>query len=253
MTLMMSIPNLDESLPFSRLDLWNRMIVSREGSNTLTISPGAAEEFIRARARVDTPPLTPEIRLWLGGPVTELWEATEAVFGLHHSPPPYWAYAWPGGQALARHVLDHPEIVRGRRVLDFASGCGVSAVAAALAGAESVIAVEIDPLAIAATRLAGELNDVTIDVRLADVVGDEMPEIDVVLAGDICYERPMTERVMAWLRRLAARGCPVLLGDPGRAYLPREGLEKLAVHTVPTTLDLEDRTERVTSVWRLPG
>jgi len=229
------------------------MAAAGKGSNGLPISPDDAEAFIRARAHVDTPPLTPEIRLRLGGPVTELWEATEAVFGLHNSPPPYWAFAWPGGQALARHVLDHPEIVRGRRVLDFACGCGVSAVAAALAGAESVVAVEIDPLAIAATRLAAELNNVTIDARLADVVGEAMAEIDVVLAGDICYERPMTERVLAWLRRLAARGCPVLLGDPGRAYLPREGLEKLAVHTVPTTLDLEDRTERITSVWRLPG
>lgn len=229
------------------------MIDRRKGSNGLSITLDAARGFIRERTRVDVPPLTPEIRLWLGGPVTELWEATETVFGLVNSPPPYWAYAWPGGQALARHALDHPEIVRGRRVLDFACGCGVSAIAAALAGAESVSAVEIDPLAIAATDLAAELNGVTIDTRLADVVDDEMPEIEVVLAGDICYERPMTERVLAWLRRLAARGCPVLLGDPGRAYLPREGLEKLAVHTVPTTLDLEDRTERITSVWRMPG
>lgn len=219
----------------------------------MTISVEAAAAFVRAQTHVETPALTPEIRVLSGGEVTPLWEAVEAVFGLSGSPPPFWAYAWPGGQALARHVLDHPEIVRGRRVLDFACGCGVSAVAAALAGASAVTAVEIDPLAIAATRLVAELNGVVIDARLADVVGEEAPEIDVVLAGDICYERPMTERVLAWLRGLAARGCPVLLGDPGRAYLPREGLERLAVHTVPTSYDLENRTERVTSVWRLPG
>jgi predicted nicotinamide N-methyase len=210
--------------------------------------------FIRARTALVAPPLVPEIRLHLATEVTPLWLATEDELQAMNLPPPYWAFAWPGGQAVARHLLDHPGLVRGRRVLDFAAGSGLGAVASALAGAAEVLAAEIDPMAISAIRLNAEANGVAVGIAEGDVVGDPLPGIDVVLAGDVCYERPMAERVIAWLRPLAAAGKTVLMGDPGRAYLPKSGLEFVARHEVPTPLDLEDREMRVTDVFRLlPG
>lgn len=208
-------------------------------------------DFVRAHTRPSHPPLVPEFDLLLADEVTPLWLATEEELGQTNLPPPYWGFAWPGGQAVARYLLDRPELVAGKTVLDFAAGCGVIAVATARCGAR-VRAVEIDAFATASIALNAERAGVAVDVLCEDLVGRDMPDIDVVVAGDVCYERPMTERVLAWMRTLAGRGCLVLLGDPGRAYLPREGLEKLATYTVPTSLDLEDRTERITSVWRLP-
>lgn len=209
--------------------------------------------FIRANTTLLSPPLVPEVKLHLAGDVTPLWEATEAEIGCVNPPPPYWGYAWPGGQAVARFVLDRPELVAGKRVLDFAAGSGVVGIAAALRGG-AVRAAEIDRLAVAAITLNAALNSVELDVADDDVVGRDLPEVEVVLAGDVCYERPMAERVLSWLRLLVARGCVVLLGDPGRAYLPGRGVEALATYTVPTSLDLEDREERITTVYRLlPG
>jgi predicted nicotinamide N-methyase len=207
--------------------------------------------FIRANTAVTAPPLLPEIRLHLATEVTPLWQATEAVLAESNLPPPYWAFAWVGGQAVARHLLDHPQWVAGRRVLDFASGSGVVAIAAALGGAASVTAVEIDAFAAAAIALNAELNGAAIHVLAEDLVGRPLPDIDLVLAGDVCYERPMAERVTGWLRSLAHDGMPVILGDPGRAYLPEQGLEALAHHAVPTTRDIEDRAIRNTTVWRM--
>jgi predicted nicotinamide N-methyase len=206
--------------------------------------------FVVAQTVVASPPLVPEIQLHLATLVTPLWEATEADLARTGLPPPYWAFAWPGGQALARYILDHPEVVRGRRVLDFAAGCGIGAIAAARAGAAHVVAAEIDAYACAALRLNAALNGTVIDTVERDLTA-ETGVWDVVLGGDVCYERPMAERAIPWLRSLAGAGALVLLGDPGRAYLPASGLEDLKHYTVPTTLDLEDRTTRETRVLRL--
>ena len=209
--------------------------------------PGA---FILAQTAIAAPPLTPEIKLHLATEITPIWEATETTLAEMNLPPPYWAFAWAGGQALTRFLLDHPDWVKGKAVLDFAAGSGLSAIGAAKAGAAKVQAAEIDDFAIAAIRLNAGINDVAIELVREDLVGVE-PRWDVVLAGDVCYERPMAERVIAWFRALAGRGVAVLMGDPGRAYLPQSGLLELARHQVPTSLELEDRTMRETIVWRL--
>ena len=205
---------------------------------------------MRANTIVTAPSLVPEIRLHLASEITPIWQATETTLLREGLPPPYWAFAWPGGQALARTILDDPEIVAGKRVLDFAAGSGLVAIAAAKAGARSVIAAEIDKFAASAIALNATLNGVGVPVTLEDVVGTEGPW-DLVLAGDVCYERPMAERVTAWLRALVGPGTEVLMGDPGRSYLPQSGLQLVTRHRVPTSLELEDRTERETVIWRL--
>jgi predicted nicotinamide N-methyase len=209
--------------------------------------------FIREQAALTAPPLVPEIRLYLASAVTPLWRATEATLAAREVPPPYWAFAWPGGQALARYVLDNPAMVRGRRVLDFAAGSALVGVAAARAGAAATTAADIDRIAAAAIALNAAVNGVIIDILHDDPI-DRPSAWDVVLAGDVCYEQPMAGRATAWLRGLAAGGTEVLLGDPGRSYRPTDGLVELARYRVPTSLDLETRTECETVVWRLlPG
>ena len=205
--------------------------------------------FVRAETILAAPPLVPEIRLHLASEVVPLWQATEESLTRQGLPPPYWAFAWPGGQAIARYVLDNPALVRGARVLDFAAGSGLAAIAAAKAGATSVAAAEIDPFALAAIALNAALNGVTLETLDEDLIG-RPSAWDVVLAGDVCYERPMAERVAHWFAALAAAGTEVLMADPGRTYLPRRGLVELARYEVPTSLDLEDRSQRETIVWR---
>jgi len=212
--------------------------------------PSDPAAFVRANTVVAAPPLVPEIRLHLASEITPLWHATEASLARDQLPPPYWAFAWAGGQALARHLLDHPALVRGQSVLDFGAGSGLVAIAAAMAGAR-VSAAEIDPFAAAAIALNAEVNGVEVAIERADVIGREPAPWQVVLAGDMCYERPLAERLTRWLRALASESVLVLLGDPGRAYLPSEGLEELARYEVPTPLELEDRTTREGVVWRL--
>lgn len=211
------------------------------------------EDFIRANTRLEAPPLVPEIQLHLASEVVPLWEATEAELAAKDLPPPFWAFAWAGGQALARYLLDHPETVRGKRVLDFAAGSGLQGIAAKLAGAAEVEAVEIDAYAATACRMNAAANRVEIAVREEDIVGSANPGWDVVLAGDVCYERPAAERITAWLRRLAApsegEACLVLLGDPGRTYLPRQGLERVIAYGVKTSRELEDSDLRNAVVW----
>jgi predicted nicotinamide N-methyase len=209
-----------------------------------------AEEFVRAHTAVGHAPLVPEIALHLASEITPIWQATEAWLAERNIEPPFWAFAWPGGQATARLLLDEPARVAGRRVLDFAAGCGIAAIAAARAGAALVEAAEIDPLALAAVRLNAALNGVQVATPEGDIVGAPC-RWDVILAGDVCYEAPMTAHILPWLRAMAAAGAEVLLADPGRAYLPREGLEPLARHAVPTTLELEDRTLREVVLYRL--
>lgn len=209
-----------------------------------------AEAFVRAHTTVAHAPLVPEVALHLATEITPIWQATEAWLRERNIEPPFWAFAWPGGQALARAVLDDPRRVAGKRVLDFAAGCGIAAIAAARAGAALVEAAEIDPLAAAAIRLNAGLNGVAVAAVDQDVVG-AAPRWDTVLAGDVCYEAPMTAHILPWLRDLAAAGVEVLLADPGRAYLPASGLAPVATYRVPTTRELEDREERVVTIHRL--
>ena len=206
--------------------------------------------FIRSETRLRPVPHAPEISLHVADEATELWQRTEEELGEIGLPPPFWAFAWAGGQALARYILDHPETVRGRRVLDFASGSGLVAVSAVMAGATEVTACDIDPFAIAAIGLNAEANGFSAIVPLqADIVGQD-GGWDTVLAGDICYERDLAQRVTDWLFALSRRGATVLIGDPGRSYLPKDRLENLAVYEVPVTRTLEDSDIKKSSVWR---
>jgi predicted nicotinamide N-methyase len=195
--------------------------------------------FIRANTRLLAPPLTPEMRLHLADEAVELWTKTEAELRASGLPPPFWAFAWPGGQALARWIGDHPERVAGRRVLDFASGSGIVAIAAALAGAASVEASEIDPFGQTAIALNAGENHVVVDVLCEDVIGADRGW-NVVLAGDVAYEHDMAAAVFAWLEGLARRGALVLVGDPRRSYLALDRLNCVAEYSVPTTRALED-------------
>ena len=195
-------------------------------------------------------PLVPEIALRLATEVTPLWQATEAILEKSGLPPPFWAFAWPGGQALARLLLDQPERVRGKIVLDFAAGGGIGGIAAAKSGAAKVAVNEIDAFALAAIRLNAEANDVSLDVVDRDLLAAPAAGYDLILCGDVCYERPMAERVLAWLQASVAAGAEALVADPGRAYLPKTGLEEIASYDVPTPLDLENRTMMMTRVYR---
>ena len=210
--------------------------------------------FVRCNTAITAPQLVPEIRLYLATEITPIWQATEETLARRALPPPFWAFAWAGGQALARFLLDHPERAAGRSVLDFGAGSGLVAIAAAKAGAASVLACEIDHFAAAAIAANTALNDVAIAVTTSDVLDMVDPRWEVVTAGDVCYERPMADRVTAWLRVLAGHGSLVLLGDPGRAYLPSKGLVERAHYIVPTSREIEDRDTRDGIVWEvLPG
>lgn len=206
--------------------------------------------FIEAHTRLLPVPHAPEISLHVAEEATELWQKTEDELATIGLPPPFWAFAWAGGQALARYLLDNPETVRGRRVLDFASGSGLVAIAAARAGAREVVAADIDAFAVAAIGLNARANGVDVQPRSDDVIGlDEGWE--TVLAGDICYERELAGRVIDWLEALSRRGARVLIGDPGRSYLPKQRLVECATYQVPVTRALEDAEIKKSSVWRL--
>ena len=206
--------------------------------------------FVLANTALMAPPLVPEIRLHLATEVVPLWRKTEDELEAEGVPPPYWAFAWAGGQALSRHVLDHPETVAGQSVLDFGAGSGLVAIAAARAGAASVTATDIDAFACAVIAANAEANQVSVTIVQDDIIGVG-GDWNTVLIGDMCYERPLAERLLAWLHRLRHSGATVLLGDPGRSYFPKSGIEKLATYRVQTTRDLEDREIRETSVYRL--
>ncbi|MDM7944969.1 MAG: 50S ribosomal protein L11 methyltransferase [Oceanibaculum nanhaiense] len=212
------------------------------------------EDFIIRNTRLGAAPLVPELALYLADAVMPLWEMTEADLERQGVPPPYWAFAWPGGQAVARLILDRPELVKARRVLDLGAGGGIAAIAAMRAGALRATANDIDALALAAIALNAAANGVTIDALGRDLLDDVARDWDIILAGDLCYEKPMAGRVMGWLRTAASTGTTVLLGDPGRAYAPADGLYKLGDFAVPVSRDLEDRDIRHTAVWQvLPG
>ncbi|PVM85254.1 class I SAM-dependent methyltransferase [Caulobacter endophyticus] len=208
--------------------------------------------FIADNTRLLPTPHAPELVLHLADEITPLWKLTEEALEEIGLPPPFWAFAWAGGQALARYVLDHPQIVRGKTVIDFATGSGIVAVAAMKAGAKSVLAADIDVFCEAAVAMNANANGVEIAFTDANLLDAPPPAADVLLAGDICYEGPMAAAVMAWLAQGRAAGATVLVGDPGRTYFPKDGLERLAEYQVPTTRELEDLAIKRTSVWTLP-
>jgi len=193
----------------------------------------------------------PEIELHLASEVVPLWQASEEEMVESGLPPPYWAFAWAGGQALARYVLDQPSVCAGKRVLDFACGSGIQGIAAALAGARSVAAADIDPFARATVHLNAQLNGVEVSIIEEDILGFPRGEWDLVLAGDVCYEAPAAAEIEAWLRHLAGEGATVLIGDPGRTYLPKKGLERIISYGVKTSRELEDTDLRNAVVWRV--
>ena len=215
--------------------------------------PTDPEGFIRANTALETPAMVPEFQLWLATEYVPIWQATESWLEAQNVDPPYWAFCWPGGQAVARYLLDNPGAVAGKRVIDFAAGSGVSSMAAAKAGAASVLANDIDALSLVAARLNAEANGLSLSVSVEDWLAgpDGAPEADVVIAGDVCYEREMSTRALAWLRSHARAGRLVLLGDPGRNYFSAQGLEELARYDIPTSLQLENRGMRETVVWRV--
>lgn len=228
----------------------------------------AGAEFVRRSTRFQHPARVSEVGLYLADEMTPIWQSTETELGRTGIDPPFWAFAWAGGQAVARHLLDVPSEVAGARVLDLASGSGLVAICALLAGAASAVSLDLDPLAgiaagvnAAANGVAGRFSVVTADVLEgidqfldrpsggAEVAGVEVGGVDLVVAGDVCYDRDMTPRVLEALARAAANGVRVLLGDPGRTYLPGQGLELVATYDVPTTADLEGREICPSSVY----
>jgi predicted nicotinamide N-methyase len=208
-------------------------------------------DFVLENTELQNSPLVPEISLHLAHEMLPLWTLTEAELDAAGLPSPYWAFAWAGGQALARFILDTPELVRGRCVLDFATGSGIVGLAAAKSGARRVLANDIDPVSLAACDLNAKANNVSLETNVEDLIGSGGCGWDVILAGDICYEQPLAGHVERWLKGLAAEGALVLMGDPGRTHLPKSGLEKLAEYKVETTRELEDNDVRRTLVWKV--
>jgi predicted nicotinamide N-methyase len=205
--------------------------------------------FILENTRLQAVPHCREIVLHLADEVTPIWRLTEEALERIGLPPPFWAFAWAGGQGLARWLLDHPDEVAGLRVVDFATGSGLVAIAAMKAGAAQVLASDLDPYCAAATILNGQANGVRFDFTGVDLLDAPPPPADLILAGDICYEKPVAERVLAWLRVAHAAGTRVLIGDPGRSYFPRTGMVRLAEYQVATTRELEDQEIKRTGVF----
>ena len=209
--------------------------------------------FIVENTRLQAPPHAPELVLHLADEITPIWRLTEEELDRIGLPPPFWAFAWAGGQALARYILDNPRIVAGKRVIDFASGSGIVAIAAMRAGAASVLAADIDVFCEAAISLNAAANGVALDFTDVNLLDAPPPtEAQVILAGDICYENPLATQVLAWLAAARDAGATVLIGDPGRTYFPKDGLTKLAEYQVQTTRELEDFEVKKTSVWAFP-
>lgn len=200
----------------------------------------AWRDLVRTRTAPGPVALAPELSLWQATDLTPLWYATSAELQRYDASP-FWAFPWAGGQALARHLLDHPELARGRQVLDFATGSGLVGIAAARAGAARVVGTDVAPFCEAVVPMNAALNGVTIELRLEDLLGGPLEGFGLVLAGDVFYQQPLASRALAWFRGLAARGVTVLAGDPGRLYSPREGVRDLASYDVPVSQEIEDR------------
>jgi predicted nicotinamide N-methyase len=216
-------------------------------------TPQGRRDFIVANTRLQRPPHVAEIELHLADEITPIWKLTEEALEEIGLPPPFWAFAWAGGQALARYLLDNPRVVAGKRVIDFASGSGLVGIAAKLAGAREVLCADIDAYCGAALMLNMAANGVACAFTGENLLEAPPPAwAEVILAGDICYEKPLAERVLGWLAKARAAGATVLIGDPGRSYFPRSGLTKLAEYQVPTTRELEDMAVKRTAVWAMP-
>jgi predicted nicotinamide N-methyase len=210
----------------------------------------SVQSFIRANTRLLSPPLVPEIKLHLAEESLPIWQKTEDELGEINVPPPYWAFAWAGGQALARYLLDAPLHVAGRCVVDLGSGSGLSAIAAKMGGARSVLAADIDAMAIAAIDLNASVNAVAIETTSDDLMSGVPIAAEVILVGDLFYERALAERVVAVIEAMAARGTLVLVGDPQRSYFPKDRFVAVAEYRVPVTRELEDAEIKATAVWR---
>jgi predicted nicotinamide N-methyase len=205
-------------------------------------------QFIRENTSILMPPLVPEIKLHLAHEALPIWQKTEDELGEIGLPPPFWAFAWAGGQALARYILDNPKIVRGQSVIDIASGSGLVGIAAMKAGAASVLAADIDQFSMAAIDLNATLNSVEISRTNDDLLVNPPPHVNVILVGDLFYEKSVAEKCFAWLQQSNAQ---ILIGDPGRSYLPKSKLTQIASYAVPVSRDLEDAEIKQTAVWRL--
>ena len=225
------------------------MTPSSDGDTPLA----AADAFIRANTILQRPPHVPEIQLYLATEALPLWQKTEEELAEAGLPLPFWAFAWAGGQALARYVLDTPGLVAGKHVTVFAAGAGLEAIAAIMRGAADVVATEIDPFARAALVLNAAANDVSFAVSGTDLLTGELPDTDVLLLGDVFFEQPMSAHVADLATRFTAEGGLALVGDPGRSYLPKDRMELLAEYQVPTTRALEDAEVKRTRVWRFLG
>lgn len=221
----------------------------------MTLTHEAARGFILANTALACPSMVPEIKLHLASEITPIWRATEASLQQHGVDPPYWAFAWPGGQALARYILDHRAKFAGATVADFAAGSGLAAIAAAIGGAAKSIAGDIDNVACQAIALNALANHAAVIADDGDWLNGpwRFARPDYILAGDVCYEQPLAGRAFAWLRGRAAEGVIVLLGDPGRHYLPRQGLREIARYDIPTSLQLENRGMKETVLWQVTG
>ena len=207
--------------------------------------------FIRANTTLLAVPLVPEIRLHLAHEAVPLWQKTEEELGEMGLPPPFWAFAWAGGQALARYVLDNPQCVRNRQVIDLASGSGLVAIAAIKAGALHVLAADVDGFAVAAMGLNALANDCAITPTIENLLNAPPPAANIILVGDLFYEKSLASHCFNWLSDAQSKGTQVLIGDPGRSYLPQDKLIKLVEYNVPVTRDLEDAEIKRTAVWQL--
>ena len=221
---------------------------------TTKAEPADWKLFIATNTRLLAPPLVPEIRLHLAEESLPIWRKTEEELGELNVPPPYWAFAWAGGQALARYLLDNPEITRGRRVFDLGAGSGLTAIAAMRAGASSTLAADVDKVALAAVALNAEANSVTVATTADDLLRFPPARFcEVILVGDLFYERELAERVERFIVRAASEGAHILIGDPGRSYFPKGRFEKVAEYRVPVTRELEDAEIKQTAVWQIPA
>lgn len=221
------------------------------GISVDAVAQSRASVFIRENTRVLAPPLVPELLLHLAEESLPIWLKTEEELQKANIDPPYWAFAWAGGQALARYVLDHPDLVAGKHVLDLGSGSGLVAVAARRSGAASAMAADVDPLALAAISLNADLNGVSLETTARDLLAGPPGDYDVILVGDLFYEAPLAKRVLVFIEAAAANGAEVLAGDPRRSYFPVERFEQLAEYAVPVTRQLEDAEIKRTAIWRL--
>ena len=220
-----------------------------KAQSQMILDPAA---FITEHTRLQRPPHTPELWLYMAADVTPIWQMTEEALHQIGLPPPFWAFAWAGGQALARYILDHPGEVAGKSVIDLATGSGLVAIAAMKAGATRVLAIDVDPFAGAAVALNAAANGVEVTCHIGSVLDEPAPRIDVILAGDICYEKPVAEKVMSWLGDAHRAGTRVLIGDPERVYFPKARLRQLAQYQVQTVSALEDQAVKRSGVWTFP-